>query len=101
MKALLLMLTMSVLSPSQAVEVQALSAEQMKAMVAEVTNAQNDVMMRGSTLADVEALFALYNDDFLYIHEAYGGTYTREELYRNTVKLLESGRYDRLSRATR
>ena len=51
------------------------------------------VMMRGSTLADVDRLFAYYAADFTYVHEAYGGTYTREELYGNTVRNIEQGRY--------
>lgn len=62
--------------------------------VEEVTDAQNKVMMQGSTKADVDELFALYSSDFVYEHEAYGGAYSRETLYKNTLRVLDAGRYD-------
>lgn len=70
-----------------------LSADEMKAIVKEVTQAQNKMMMRGSTVADVDALFAYYPEDFVYVHEVYGGVYTRKSLYRNAAKYAASGHY--------
>jgi len=93
-KALFFFLATLLISLSQAADSQVLSPEQMIVKVAEVTDAQNKIMMRGSTMADVDELFSLYTDDFVYVHEVYGGTYTRGKLYSNTVKNLESGRYD-------
>lgn len=61
--------------------------------IIEVNKAQNKVMWKNSTEADVNALFDLYSDDFVYIHEVYGGTYTRSHLYNNTMKYLQSGGY--------
>jgi hypothetical protein len=63
--------------------------------ISEINNAQNKVMMLGSTKTDVDDLFSLYTDDFVYIHEVYGGTYTRKHLYKNTMKYLKSGGYKR------
>lgn len=96
MKSLLLWLTMFTAPFVQARNEDVLSADALKARVADVTDAQNKAMMRGATVADVDALFSLYTDDFVYIHEAYGGTYTRERLYGNTVRLLERGVYDKV-----
>ena len=71
------------------------SAEQLKAKVEQVTQAQNKVMLKGSVQADVDRLFALYSDDFVYIHEAYGGSYSKEQLYANTLRLMTMGKYDK------
>lgn len=73
---------------------EALSSDALKAKVIQITDAQNKMMMRGSTVADIDKLFELYTDDFVYVHEAYGGIYTREELYANSVKALERGSYN-------
>ncbi len=72
-----------------------LTADALRQKVIEITDAQNKVMLRGATEADVARLFSLYTDDFTYLHEAYGGSYTREELHGNTVRLLKRGIYDR------
>lgn len=70
-----------------------LTADQLQKKVEEVTSAQNKVMMSNSTSEDVDDLFAYYTDDFTYVHEVYGGTYSRDELYGNTVRHLENGGY--------
>lgn len=93
MKALWFTIMVLAASPAQADPV-SLTAEQLNAKIIEVTNAQNKVMMRGSTLADVDALFALYAPDFTYVHEVYGGTYSRDQLYKNTLRIQGMGRYD-------
>ena len=61
-----------------------------------VTQAQNKVMMHNSTKSDVDHLFSMYSDDFVYIHEVYGGKYSKENLYNNTVKYLKSGGYNKV-----
>ena len=38
--------------------------------------AQNTAMRNGSRIAEVDALFAMYTDDFVYVLEGNGGTYT-------------------------
>ncbi len=62
-----------------------------------VNKAQNKVMMKDSSIQDIEQLFDLYTDDFIYVHEVYGGEYTKEHLYNNTVKYLQSGGYNKIS----
>ena len=54
-----------VMAGSGAAESVVLSADELKAKVVEITAAQNQVMLRGSTAEDVDKLFALYSDDFV------------------------------------
>ncbi|HYD80535.1 MAG TPA: hypothetical protein VEC06_12065 [Paucimonas sp.] len=70
-----------------------LAPDEIKTLVSEVNGAQNKMMMLGSKMDDVDALFAMYSDDFTYIHEAYGGTYSRELLYGNASRNVKAGRY--------
>ena len=95
MRSLIFVLTMLAAPFAQSEDSLSLPADDLKAKVIEVTDAQNKAMMHGSTVADVDKLFSLYADDFTYIHEAYGGTYTKDELYGNTVRLLERGIYSK------
>lgn len=95
MRSLIFALAVFAASFAQAADTVPPSSDELKAKVIEVTDAQNKVMMLGSTVADVDKLFSLYADDFTYIHEAYGGAYTRDELYGNTIRLLERGIYSK------
>jgi hypothetical protein len=95
MRSLIFVLAMLAAPFGQAADSLSLSADELKAKVIEITAAQNKVMMHGSTVADVDKLFSLYTDDFTYIHEAYGGKYTKDELYGNTVRLLKRGIYSK------
>lgn len=74
-------------------DVAGLPEEKIKSLIASVTEASNRMMMNGSKVEDVDAMFAMYTDDFVYIHEVYGGTYTRELLYGNSVRNVKAGRY--------
>jgi len=87
-----LMLTFSV---SVAASEELSSARLIEQIIA-VTKAQNKVLMHNSTLADAKHLFSLYSDDFIYVHEAYGGEYSKKHLYNNTVKYLKSGGYNKV-----
>ena len=70
-----------------------LSPEEIKAKVVKISTAQDRIMLRGSTVEDIDTLFSLYTDDFTYVHEVYGGVYTREELYNNSKRFLKTGKY--------
>jgi len=83
-----------VAQPGWSAEPVVLSAALLKAKVVEITTAQNQVMLKGSNLADIDRLFALYSDNFVYRHDAYGGEYSKAELYANTVRLQSQGRYN-------
>ena len=95
MKLLISVLALLLLANAHATELPVLSAEELTAKVVEITAAQNQVMLQGSTRADVDKLFAYYTDDFVYRHDVYGGNYSKEKLYANTVRLLDMGKYDK------
>ncbi|WP_102798125.1 hypothetical protein [Bowmanella denitrificans] len=59
----------------------------------DVLNAQRTAYSNLSSLAAIDALFALYTDDYIYQHEGYGGIYSRQTLYNNSVSFFKQGRY--------
>ncbi len=75
----------------QATAVKTLSAGQIAAIVQQATVALNDVARKGATPAQADQLFALYSTGFVYQHDKYGGVYTREQLYRNTLRMIQHG----------
>lgn len=94
-KSCLIGLCFLLMANAGAAQLKVLSPEELKAKVVEITTAQNQVMLKGSTQVDVDKLFALYSDDFVYRHDAYGGNYSKDELYSNTLRLLAMGKYDK------
>jgi len=91
--ALLLMAYSSFIAQSQTIET--LSQQQLIQRVEQINELQNNVLMKGSTTKDADTLFAQYTDDFTYVHEVYGGTYSRKGLFKNTIKYLKEGSYQR------
>lgn len=75
----------------QAIAVKTLSAVQIAAKVQQATAAINDVARQGATQAQADQLFALYSADFVYQHDKYGGVYSRDLLYRNTLRMIQNG----------
>lgn len=71
-----------------------LSKAELEVIFERYTAAQKRVFRKGSTVEDANALFNFYTADFEYNHPKYGGIYSRELLYNNTVKYLSSGGYD-------
>lgn len=71
-----------------------LSKEKLQTIFEQYRAAQSKVFGKGSTVEYANELFDFYTPDFEYNHPKYGGIYSRELLYNNTVKYLESGGYD-------
>ena len=42
---------------------------------------------------DIDRIFELFSDDFVYIHEGYGGEYSRQRIYQGYVRNFQGGRY--------
>ena len=78
---------------SLSISAKALTPEVIMSKVVEINRAQNVVLMKGSTKADLDQLFSLKTEDFTYIHEKYGGTYSRDTLYGNYLKRVKNGQY--------
>ncbi|AWF79687.1 hypothetical protein BTJ40_01935 [Microbulbifer sp. A4B17] len=90
MKTLTVLLFFILASPAISSE---LTKEELEKKAALINDLQNKVLMKGSTINDIDTLFSHYTDDFTYTHEVYGGTYTREHLYNNSIKYLKEGEY--------
>lgn len=70
-----------------------LSNDELMAIFKAYTQAKNSVFRKGSTPEDVDKLYAFYTADFIYDHPGYGGEYSREHLYTNTLRFQKQGRY--------
>ncbi len=81
----------SVGAEEQTIAVKTLSAIEIATKVQQATAALNDVARQGATQAQADQLFALYSADFVYQHDKYGGIYPREQLYRNTLRMIQNG----------
>lgn len=81
-------------SVAQANDSTFLSKDQLVTIFEKYQEAQERVFKSGSSVSDADSLFAFYTNDFEYNHPKYGGIYTREHLYNNTVKFLKAGRYN-------
>lgn len=49
---------------------------------------------KNSKVEDIDRIFNLFTDDFVYVHPKYGGTYTRENLYKGYLRNQKNGMYD-------
>lgn len=70
-----------------------LSGKELEDAVAKVCEAQNRLLLATSSVEDLDKLFEMYASDFVYVHEAYGGTYSRDLLYGNSAKYIGTGHY--------
>ena len=87
----LLFLTVSLVTAQEATEAH---KDSLNAVVDQYYSLNVQVFQAGSTMEDVEQVFSLFTDDFVYVHPKYGGTYTRQDLYDGYTRNLENGRYN-------
>lgn len=52
------------------------------------------IFQKESTPDQIDSLFSLYTSDFQYVHEKYGGVYTRQDLYEGYLRNQSNGGYD-------
>lgn len=71
-----------------------LSKEHLNILFEGYLSIYDKVFAKGSTVEDVDSLYSFYTDDFIYNHPKYGGIYSRELLYNNTIGYLKKGGYD-------
>lgn len=53
-----------------------------------------DIFKQNSTKKDVDKLFDLFTEDFVYVHLKYGGEYSRMNLYEGYLNNQRKGNYD-------
>lgn len=74
--------------------VKPLSKEELNVVFENYQKAESKVFKAGSNVVDVDDLYEFYTPDFTYNHPQYGGVYSRELLYNNTIKFQALGRYN-------
>lgn len=52
------------------------------------------VYQQNSTREDVDNLFSLFTEDFVYVHPKYGGEYARKDLYDGYINNQKNGSYN-------
>ncbi len=52
------------------------------------------IYQQGSTKDDIDKLFSLFTDDFVYVHPKYGGSYSRNTLYEGYINNQKNGSYN-------
>lgn len=78
-----------------------LSKEQLIEIFKAYEEASKKVFRKGATIKDVDKLYSFYTKDYKYNHPKYGGVYSREQLYKNTIKYLKKGSYDNFPKSTK
>lgn len=68
--------------------------DSLNAIIDEYYRLNVNVFQASSTVADIDVIFALFTDDFEYVHPKYGGTYSRQVLYDGYVRNQKKGSYD-------
>lgn len=52
------------------------------------------IYQQNSTKADIDNLFGLFTDDFVYVHPKYGGEYSRKDNYEGYINNQKNGHYN-------
>lgn len=68
--------------------------DSLKAVVTQYYALNLKVYQKNSTQTDIDKLFSLFTDDFVYVHPKYGGEYSRTDIYDGYVNNQSNGSYD-------
>ncbi|GAA4274837.1 nuclear transport factor 2 family protein [Aquimarina gracilis] len=52
------------------------------------------IFAANSSVEDINNVFDLFTNDFVYVHPKYGGTYSRQKLYDGYIRNQKNGGYD-------
>lgn len=52
------------------------------------------IYQENSSRDDIDNLFDLFTDDFVYVHPRYGGSYSRKDIYDGYINNQSNGSYD-------
>lgn len=68
--------------------------DSMATMVQQYYDLNIKIFQKVSTPEQIDSLFTYFTSDFEYIHEKYGGLYTRQDLYEGYLNNQANGGYD-------
>lgn len=93
-KSILLLLLLLELSPAIAQEATSTHQDSLISVVDKYYELNLKIFQPNSTVSDVDMLFGIFTEDFVYVHPAYGGEYTREDLYSGYVRNQNNGAFN-------
>lgn len=79
---------------SQAQEATEAHKDSLRKVVEEYYSLNLEIFEQNSTRADIDKLFNLFTDDFVYVHPRFGGEYSRKGLYEGYLNNQKNGNYD-------
>lgn len=85
---------LAVTTQAKAQEATSEHKDSLNALVEEYYRLNVKVFQAGSTMADIDQIFSLFSEEFVYVHPKYGGTYSRQVLYDGYVRNQKNGGYD-------
>ncbi len=92
--SLYIFLLLSSFSSLSAQEATQAHKDSLNALVNEYYRLNLEIFQANSTPEQIDQIFALFTEDFTYVHPKYGGTYTREDLYNGYKRNQANGGYD-------
>ena len=75
-------------------EIKKTHKDSLNSVVTEYYNLNLKIFQQNSNVQDIDNVFKLFTDDFVYIHPKYGGTYSRKDLYNGYIRNQKNGGYD-------
>ncbi len=93
-KVMLLLVCMSFVPQINAQEPSTISKDSLISIVNEYYKINIKIFKANSTKEDIDDVFKLFTEDFVYIHPKYGGPYTRQKLYDGYIRNQKNGGYD-------
>lgn len=90
----LLLIQILFINPLYCQDVKSLTKAELRVVFSKYQKTANKLFSEAGTVADADRLYnVFYTADFEYNHPAYGGIYSKELLYNNTIKYLKKGGY--------
>ena len=68
--------------------------DSLRKVVEEYYSLNLKVYQQNSTKTDIDNLFSLFTDDFVYVHPKYGGEYSRKDIYEGYINNQNNGSYN-------
>ncbi len=98
MKPLPFLLTVLILLLTQmdihAQDLTATHKDSLSSIVQDYYDRNLKVYAKNSNQEDIDHLFDLFTDDFVYVHPKYGGEYSRQDIYDGYLNNQANGRFD-------
>lgn len=75
-------------------EITAEHKDSLRIVVEEYYSLSLKIYQQNSVKDDIDKLFNLFTDDFVYVHPKYGGSYSRNDIYEGYINNQNNGSYN-------